>query len=188
MTRAHRRGLRLLREVLAHRHAARHPTCQGFSDGVPAEFGIAAVDPDPELGDQRISQRFLLDDQEFVEEEFTLAGYCDAECFEAGGERYRFKYSGFFASVDDIFAYASSEKNHIDEKMALFDGVIRDSTVPHEMEQLIAFSLQTYLANSFWMTRHGQDWFSVWEGNCLYHSTVVIDTWALLPGALARAA
>jgi len=148
---------------------------EGFSDGVPAEFGIAAVDPDPELGDRRISQRFLLDDQEFVEEEFTLAGYCGAECLEAGGERYRFKYSGFFASVDDVFAYASSEKNHIDEKMALFDGVIRDSTVPRDLQQLIAFSLQTYLANSFWTTRHGQDWFSVWEGNCLYHSTVDVE-------------
>ncbi len=147
----------------------------GFENGIPAEFGVAAVDPEPELGDRRVSQPFLLADQDSVIEEFTLAGYCGAACFEAGKERYHFKYADFFTSLEEVFAFASSEKNALDRKLALFDGLVHSSSLPRDLQQLIAFSFQTYLANTFWMSRGGRDWFSVWEGNCLYNSTVDVE-------------
>lgn len=146
-----------------------------FAAGVPAEFAIGSLDPEPELGDQRVSRAFLLADQERVTERFVLAGYCGAELFEAWGERYRFKYSSFFASVEEVLSYAASERAEIERKMDLFDSLVLDSSLSRETQQLIAYALQTYLANTFWMTRQEQDWFSVWEGNRLRNSTVDVE-------------
>lgn len=146
-----------------------------LAEGVPAEFAVAALEPEPELGDRRVSRAFTLADQDSVSEQFILAGYCSAEVFATGGECYRFKYSSYFASIEEVVSYAASERAEIERKMESFDALIGDSSLPRDLQQLIAYSLQTYLANTFWMTRHGEDWFSVWEGNCLFNSTVDVE-------------
>ncbi|MDH7568148.1 MAG: DUF4965 domain-containing protein [Armatimonadota bacterium] len=146
-----------------------------FRDGVPGDFGIASVAPDPELGDRSVWHSFSLQDQDSVGAEFVLAGYCGADCFEAHHERYRFKYADFFTSVEEVLAYAASERGEISQKMDLFDALLQESSLPVPAQNLVALSLQTFLANTFWMTRGMRDWFSVWEGNCLYNSTVDVE-------------
>jgi len=109
----------------------------------------------------------------------------------SSGKNFGFKYRDYFADVEDVASYATTEKDAIEEKRGYFDGVLDDTSLNTEAKNLIAFGFQSYLANT-WLMSDGfvppgtgdpstpigtdHDWFSVWEGtSCQFHSTIDVE-------------
>jgi hypothetical protein len=89
---------------------------------------------------------------------------------------YRFRYTAAYNGLDEVIRYAREQREQIESKRELFDRLFADSTLDKSAEQLVSFSLQSYLSNTWWMCNDRQEmWFTVWEGNCAYHSTIDVE-------------
>lgn len=95
---------------------------------------------------------------------------------EIQGEKAPFKYTQFFGSVEEVREYATAEREEILRRTRFFDSLIAEASLTAAEKDLHAFGFQSYLANSWWTVRaDGWDWYSVWEGCCLFHSTVDVE-------------
>ncbi len=97
---------------------------------------------------------------------------------------YRFLYSepsgAALTSVEDVTDYAlGTEKVSILEKTEFFDSILGGDYLEgfnEDYRRLAAVSFQGYLINTWWCYNSlGERWFSVWEGNCQFHSTVDVE-------------
>ena len=91
------------------------------------------------------------------------------------GRRHPFKYATRFADLDAVAAWAREHGAEIFEGAARVDAVVADNDQSKGMNDLLAYTLHSWLANTWWVERDGRDWFSVWEGNCHFHSTVDVE-------------
>ncbi len=92
------------------------------------------------------------------------------------GETGPFKYTDHFASLNQVVAYGKRERQAILERCDFFDALFTESSLTKSQRDLIAFSFQSYLSNTWWVHAGGtRDWFSVWEGVCRYHSTIDVE-------------
>jgi len=108
--------------------------------------------------------------------EIIWVGYTAAPVLEVHGEPTPFKYTEFFHSVDEVLAFAQQEREEILTRTRLFDSLFTEASFTAAERDLHAFGFQSYLANTWWTRRpEGRDWYSVWEGCCLYHSTVDLE-------------
>ncbi len=99
--------------------------------------------------------------------------YCEDALFERRGEGRRLKYTQFWGSADEVCDYVRSNWRNLLKKSVEFNRLIDNSQLPVACNKLIGYSFQSYLMNTLWaVSSEGQDWFSVWEGNCLYNSTI----------------
>jgi hypothetical protein len=95
------------------------------------------------------------------------------EVFE---EKTPFKYLSLFASREEMVAWARRERARIDERCDLLDEAVQDWSLSAAASNLAALALHSLLVDSWWTSREdGRDWFSVWEGSCLYHSTIDVE-------------
>ncbi len=90
-------------------------------------------------------------------------------------------------SVEEVVDYAlGSERESILKKTAFFDGVLSEayvSPLPRSARDLAACALQSFIINAWWVSSAGEEWFSVWEGDCFFHSTIDVeynDAWFYL--------
>lgn len=87
-----------------------------------------------------------------------------------------FKYTEFFAGAHEVLAYATEQREEILRRTRLFDSLFGEASLTAAEKDLHAFGFQSYLANTWWTVRpDGRDWYSVWEGCCLFHSTVDVE-------------
>ncbi|MFW6457696.1 MAG: glutaminase domain-containing protein [Planctomycetota bacterium] len=91
------------------------------------------------------------------------------------GQKSPFKYHEFFASESKVASWAENARESVEERCDFLDGLFQDWTLGQTTSNFTALALHTFLANSWWTTRKGSDWFSVWEGACYYHSTVDVE-------------
>ncbi len=106
----------------------------------------------------------------------TWACHTPDPILEVLGEKTAFKYTQFFCSVREILAYATKHREQILTRTRFFDSLFQAATLTAAERDLHAFGFQSYLANTWWTVRpDGRDWYSVWEGCCLYHSTVDVE-------------
>ncbi|NLO74306.1 MAG: DUF4965 domain-containing protein [candidate division WS1 bacterium] len=92
------------------------------------------------------------------------------------GEATPFKYTQFFASADEVLNYALEQREEIFERTRFFDSLFTEASFTAAERDLHAFGFQSYLANTWWtLLPDQQDWYSVWEGCCLFHSTVDVE-------------
>ncbi|MNI16872.1 hypothetical protein D3C73_702210 [compost metagenome] len=90
--------------------------------------------------------------------------------------RYRFGYTSRYSNLQDVIRAAREEHEGSISKSAFFDQLFQQASLDKSSEQLIAFSLQSYLSNTWLMAGSEQEeWFTVWEGNCAYHSTIDVE-------------
>ncbi|HMF32753.1 MAG TPA: DUF4965 domain-containing protein [Candidatus Lokiarchaeia archaeon] len=103
--------------------------------------------------------------------------YCNEDVIETKQGWSKFKYVKDYASADDVIHYATENRDSLVEKSDKFDQVFLDTDLPKYAKDLIAFSFQTYLSTTWWtlIGATGEDWFSSWEGNCQFHSTVDVE-------------
>ena len=91
------------------------------------------------------------------------------------GEPAPFKYTENFAGLDDVVAWVRANPDAIAENSARVDGIIGANNCPASINHLHAQTLHAWLADSFWTLAGGQDFFTIWEGCCYYHSTVDVE-------------
>jgi hypothetical protein len=88
----------------------------------------------------------------------------------------RFRYLRYWPKLEDAVRYGRTNARKLVAKARRFDALIADSALPGVAQSLFAQSFQSYLMNTWWCeTDAGKEWFSVWEGNCLFHSTVDVE-------------
>lgn len=96
--------------------------------------------------------------------------------FERKGKPYRFLAAARHDSLESLAAWAREQRETLIEMSRFFDSVVADSSLSKSQHDLIAFTFQSYLMNTWWVVNNdGDDWFSVWEGVCRYHSTVDVE-------------
>ncbi len=105
------------------------------------------------------------------------ASYCGADVIETKGGWSKFKYTQDYTSVEDVIQYCVANRATLLDKSDKFDAIFLESDLPKYAKDLIAFSFQTYLSTTWWtrLNKSGADWFSSWEGNCQFHSTIDVE-------------
>lgn len=150
---------------------------RAFSEGVfRGQVGVAALDPDAEVEPGRVTSTFSLRHKESVRFTSILAGYTGERVLQVGDEHFQFKYTESFADLQDVLRYGIAERDRLLKKSSMFSACITGASLDKSAASLIAFSMQSYLSNTWWMSDgRGKEWFSVWEGNCAYHSTIDVE-------------
>jgi hypothetical protein len=105
-----------------------------------------------------------------------LAAHCGDQVLDIVGEKHRFKYASLWQDVDSVAAYVRDDLGGLLDRSEFFDEVLGGASLGKSALDLIAFSLQCYLQNTWWTQGPGgDDWFSCWEGNCTFHSTIDVE-------------
>lgn len=97
---------------------------------------------------------------------------------EVRAQRCPFKYHERFDGLAAVSDWARDHAEELWPNAARVDGVICDNDFPNALNHLLAYTLHSWLANTWWGIRAGApdpDWFSVWEGSCYFHSTVDVE-------------
>lgn len=119
---------------------------------------------------------FSLQPGETETRRLVYVGWAEGPVLTVAGEEHRFKYHEFFADPAEVARYAFDSWDEIADKCELFEGTVREATVPEALKEFLAFALHSYLVNTWWTTGpDGGDWFSVWEGCCKLQSTVDVE-------------
>jgi hypothetical protein len=142
--------------------------------------GEMAIEPlNPEQANvfhDEIRVPFELMSKQTVSASFVMAGYTNQQVMNIEDEMYRFKYTSEFQSLADVVRYAREAEDELTAKSQAFDRIFEQATLDKAAANLIAFSLQSYLSNTWWVHNDElADWFTVWEGNCAYHSTIDVE-------------
>jgi hypothetical protein len=110
---------------------------------------------------------------------------------EVHGEQCGFKYQEFFSTEPKMAVWAENSREEVEERCDFLDGLFEDWSLGRATSHFSALALHSFLANTWWATPRGaEDWFSVWEGSCYFHSTVDVEYndgliyFALWPGLL----
>lgn len=98
-----------------------------------------------------------------------------APVMEVHGTRHAFRYNRRFADLDAVSAWVRNNPTAIRDNAAKVDGIIAANSCSKGVNNLLAQTLHSWLINTWWLDRDGKDWFSVWEGNCHFHSTVDVE-------------
>jgi len=102
-----------------------------------------------------------------------------------------FRYTKYWNSVDEVIDEAIEQRDDLLIRSRRLEKLLEQAPLNVSQHHLIHQSWQTYLTNTFWVTtpdrgvpgREGSRWdkylphgfFSVWEGNCLFHSTLDVE-------------
>lgn len=86
-----------------------------------------------------------------------------------------FRYTARFPDLEAVVQWARSNPEAIIENGRRVDAIVAQNNCGNAVNHLLAFTLHTWLANTWWLRNQGLDWFSVWEGNCYFHSTVDVE-------------
>lgn len=110
-----------------------------------------------------------------TEAHFVLAGYTDEDVLDVRGEKMKLLYADRFASVEEVASYALSRYEIMERRSALFCDMLKKADMTADYFRLLGLAMRSFAAN-VWLCEGGRGkWFSVWEGNCLFHSTVDVE-------------
>jgi hypothetical protein len=91
---------------------------------------------------------------------------------EVFGEARGPAYLARFPDLDSVATWARSHGDELFTNAADFDAKIAaHQEAGVAVHHLLAYTLHSWLANTWWV----RDWFSVWEGNCYFQSTVDVE-------------
>lgn len=107
-----------------------------------------------------------------IEGSLGLACHIGEALLESPAGAMGFKYTQYWSSVDEVAGFVIGNHKQLMKKSRQFDAVFSDSSLPSAAANLTAQSFQTYLMNTVWCRSALKEWFSVWEGTCVFHSTV----------------
>lgn len=108
--------------------------------------------------------------------QFAWCAYINQPVLEVFGKPMRFLYTQHFANVQQVAQYARTEAQNLLEQTTFVESLLDEASLSKAQLDLIRFSFQNFLLNSWWVVdEEGNDWFSVWEGSCYFHSTVDVE-------------
>jgi len=130
--------------------------------------------------DARLAAPFCLDatNSPFTAS-FVWAGYTSDEMLHVRGRKdHVFKYVREFPDARTVALWAEGIMPDALQKTEFFDSILAASSLSKTKQDFISFTFQSYLSNT-WLTVSASDpedeWFSVWEGNCKFHSTIDVE-------------
>lgn len=92
------------------------------------------------------------------------------------GSKLPFLYTEKFASLTAVARWAKKEAGKIIDNAAQVDATLANHNLGPAASHLLAYTLHSWMLNTWWCRRpDGREWFSVWEGNCHFHSTVDVE-------------
>lgn len=92
------------------------------------------------------------------------------------GSKVPFLYAEEFPSLDVVSRWAKKESGAIIKNAAKVDAAIGGHNLGPSASHLLAYTLHSWMLNTWWCRRpDGREWFSVWEGNCHFHSTIDVE-------------
>ncbi len=107
---------------------------------------------------------------------FAWCAYVGDPVLNVFGKPMRFLYTRHFAGIDEVVRFAKERVEENLRKTALVESLLDEASLSKSQLDLIRFSFQNFLLNSWWtVADDGEDWFSVWEGSCYFHSTVDVE-------------
>ncbi len=92
-----------------------------------------------------------------------------------GSDLHSFRYTRMFSDLDSVAEWARNNLEKIFDNAKKVDGIIGRNNCSASTNSLMAYTLHSWLMDTWWVDRDGKDWFSVWEGNCYLHSTVDVE-------------
>ena len=101
----------------------------------------------------------------------------DTEGLRIRGTMHPFRYTRDFANLTAVSEWAQ-KKGGLDQIFAnakSVDGILARNNCGPAVNGLLATTLHAWLTDTWFIDRGGRDWFSVWEGNCYFHSTVDVE-------------
>lgn len=117
----------------------------------------------------------LLPGQKAKPIKLALVAY-DEPVLQVLGEKVPFKYSQYFKNIDEVSKWARENRELVEENSRKVDGIFASHTMGQAYGHLMIQTLHTWLSDTWFTVRsNGQDWFSCWEGNCYFHSTVDVE-------------
>ncbi|MBN1899660.1 MAG: DUF4965 domain-containing protein [Spirochaetes bacterium] len=174
-------------------------TIDNHKRGITFQFQTSSGFYNPELKDRkRLKREFSQTDHIFSEDTralshkkgitlpftfqrsfhttFVWAGYYNKDFFSIFGKTYPFKYTDFFKTPQSVMDFALKNKRKIMKKCDFFDQLFLNNSLSSDQKNFIAFSFHSFLMNTWYLKwKKGEDWFSVWEGSCYYHSTLDVE-------------
>ncbi|MCX5662383.1 MAG: DUF4965 domain-containing protein [Planctomycetota bacterium] len=95
----------------------------------------------------------------------------------------RFRYLRHWDSLAAVMDEAVSSRDDRLTQSRRFERAVDQTPLRMAQRHLVNQSFQAFLSNTFWCDRDdvmgcpnaGGEWFSVWEGNCFFHSTVDVE-------------
>ncbi len=141
------------------------------------EERLVPLSPDAELLDDGIAFRFDLDDPQRCQFDLLWSAFVDEPVLTVFGQPASFKYRWLFTDADAVASFGQRHFHDLWDKAQWLDNLLTNGTgLTKAQADLIRFSFQNFLINSWWVVRDdGQEWFSVWEGSCYFHSTVDVE-------------
>ncbi|MCF7837343.1 MAG: DUF4965 domain-containing protein [Candidatus Marinimicrobia bacterium] len=94
---------------------------------------------------------------------------------EVRGEPWPFRYHQRHGSLEAVTGWARREGAAIFENAARVDALVARNNCGPAVNHLLAQTLHAWLANTWWVQRGRRQLFTVWEGNCHFHSTVDVE-------------
>lgn len=114
--------------------------------------------------------------QESFEFSLVWSGFKGDDFIRAFGENATFLYTEYFSSNKEVIKFATDEKSTIIKKSKFYDDVFENSSLSQTWKDFIAQTFQSYKLNTMYIkTISGKKSFTVWEGNCMYNSTMDVE-------------
>jgi len=146
-----------------------------FTPDLTGTVALAAIG-EGMVTDGEIAAAFSLKGRKSASASFVFAGFAGQHVLRVMNTDYRFLYTKFWKDIDALVESAKSEREEWLSKAAFFDSLFAESSLSMCQQNLISFALQSFLANTWWaVSDEGKEWYSVWEGNCQFHSTVDVE-------------
>lgn len=124
-----------------------------------------------EISENTISKKF---DKPTVIET-VLAAYTDEKVLKVYGDYHKFLYTKYFANIEEVVKYTWANKAELMKKTSFFESCFEESFLGKSELNLLSLAFQSFLSNTWWTNFEDKEWFSVWEGNCAYHSTIDVE-------------
>jgi xylan 1,4-beta-xylosidase len=88
-----------------------------------------------------------------------------------------FRYQQELHDLAEVISWARAHAGEVASYGAWFDATIADHSLGVATTHLLAQTLHSWLVDTWWVQvpAREQEWFSVWEGSCYFHSTVDVE-------------
>ncbi|MDR0425755.1 MAG: DUF4965 domain-containing protein [Clostridiales bacterium] len=107
---------------------------------------------------------------------FVISGFSGDPVLKEGSAYYRFTYTRRFSDVFEVSAKAIERYTGDTAKSQRFADIFENSSLGQSYVSFLGFTLRSYFSNTWWVVSdEGGERFSVYEGNCMFHSTLDVE-------------
>lgn len=108
---------------------------------------------------------------------FLICGFCDSKDFiSIYGVPHNLLYTRYFPNIEALtdYGWKNYEENH--KKANFVSQCIKNSSLSQSWKDFISFTFQSYKLNTVYSAdAQGNKAYHIWEGNCMYASTMDVE-------------